>query len=140
MPILVAGLGLAAALLAIPVLGFTWSEWVTAFLTVRASAGAARRAADPDTLRGAVAKAKRAVADSPIAEHFPGAWGGRAEPVLIPRVKPEGPPRETPDPTRPSRPHHHARGHHGRGGNPRADAPRGLHDRRHPQRQVPAVR
>ncbi|MDJ0684212.1 MAG: DNA translocase FtsK 4TM domain-containing protein [Alphaproteobacteria bacterium] len=102
--VLVAGFGLAAALLGIPVLGFTWGEWVTAFLTVRASAGAARRAADPDTLRGAVAKAKRAVADSPIAEHLPGAWGGRAEPVLIPRVKPEGPPRETPDPTRPSRP------------------------------------
>ncbi len=83
-------------LLTIPVLGFSWSEWRGAFMRLRRSAGLARQAADPEALKGAVENAKAAV--------MRGVGVERAEPVLIPRVKPEGPPREAPVKKRPQKP------------------------------------
>lgn len=89
-----------AVLLMIPVLGFTWREWVAAFRAVLSGARAARRATNPNALKGAVEKARRSMAESPLAESlgtslgisWGPSWGdGRQEPAFIPRNAQTGP-------------------------------------------------
>lgn len=82
------GLGLVSFALIAFVLGFSLAEWIMAFRNLRQGAHYARTAADPTAIKGAVTAAKEAVLSRTL--------GGRAEPTLLPRVKPEGPPREAP--------------------------------------------
>jgi len=89
-------LGLVGLTLTVLVLGFSLAEWVIAFRKVKKGAHMARSAADPAALKGAVAAAKDAVLQR--------GWGERAEPTLLPRVKPEGPPRQAPEIKRPVKP------------------------------------
>ena len=88
-----AGLGAVCLALIAFVLGFSLAEWIMAYRNLKQGAHYARNAADPTAIKGAVSAAKEAV----ISRTF----GGRTEPTLLPKVKPEGPPREAPKVKRP---------------------------------------